>query len=74
MYEMYNFSSKARDWSCSQCNRSYTQLGNLSRHIKYECGKPAYFSCQYCGRKFTQESNLRRHLITQHNKKISSKS
>ncbi|XP_029362190.1 zinc finger protein Eos isoform X2 [Echeneis naucrates] len=55
-----------RPFQCNQCGASFTQKGNLLRHIKLHSvssptvGKP--FKCSYCSRSYKQQSTLEEHL------------
>lgn len=54
-------------WVCPNgCGRSYMHKGNLSRHLKFECGVPRKFSCNLCGKKFAQKENFKTHQIMKH--------
>ncbi|PSN32902.1 hypothetical protein C0J52_13322 [Blattella germanica] len=35
-------------FKCIKCDKVYTCKGNLTRHIKFECGKAPQFQCPYC--------------------------
>ncbi|OXU25909.1 hypothetical protein TSAR_011814 [Trichomalopsis sarcophagae] len=58
---------RAANFSCVNCNKSYTAKRSLSRHIKHECGGQKRFHCHLCVAKYTQNTTLRRHLTQRHN-------
>lgn len=64
------FSCSQINYPCKKCGKMYKHRGNLSRHIKFECGNIALFSCEFCGRKFSQHCNLTRHVLSQHEFKM----
>ncbi|CAH1399500.1 unnamed protein product [Nezara viridula] len=54
---------KRRRYTCSTCQRTYSNRQNLNRHVKYECGKPPSFKCQFCHKGFTQNHALKVHVF-----------
>ncbi|XP_049957671.1 longitudinals lacking protein, isoforms N/O/W/X/Y-like [Schistocerca serialis cubense] len=38
-------------WRCFVCYKTYKLQSSLTRHMKYECGKPQRFQCPYCNKK-----------------------
>lgn len=65
----YNWTSSRRpswqqgSFGCSKCGKSYTTLGNLSRHDKYECGKAPGFLCAHCSYTTYYMFNMQRHQV-----------
>ena len=51
---------------CSKCDVTFSQKGNLERHIRtiHECEK--HFVCQICNERFSLKGNLKRHVSTVH--------
>ncbi|XKL69561.1 hypothetical protein PGB90_007330 [Kerria lacca] len=37
------------------CGRKYKYKGNLSQHLKNECGKEKQFECEFCNKRFTHK-------------------
>ena len=54
---------KLKSYVCDQCKKSFTQEGNLKRHVNAIHLKP--YECQQCKNSFTDERNME-----QHSKKI----
>ena len=48
---------------CNSCDKSYSSLGNLRRHQKYECNVAPKFFCSYCNAKFKHNFKLKRHKM-----------
>ncbi|XP_033208629.1 histone-lysine N-methyltransferase MECOM-like [Belonocnema kinseyi] len=55
-------------YKCEKCGRSYTQEGNLGRHLKFECGVTPQFRCNFCDRRFKRNAHLQRHVAQVHQK------
>lgn len=51
---------------CTTCGKSYTSLGNLNKHCKFECRKENTFLCVMCKRKYIRKDHLERHLMIAH--------
>ncbi len=52
------------------CGRKYKYKGNLSQHLKNECGKEKQFECEFCNKRFTHKSTVKKHAYLLHNKII----
>lgn len=52
------------------CGRKYKYKGNLSQHLKNECGKEKQFECEVCNKRFTHKSTVKKHAYLLHNKII----
>ncbi|XP_049841131.1 longitudinals lacking protein, isoforms A/B/D/L-like [Schistocerca gregaria] len=51
---------------CRVCGKVYKYNRNLTKHLKYECGKEPQFCCPYCPARYTQNGTLRKHLEKHH--------
>lgn len=48
------------------CGRQYKYKGNLTAHLKLECGKEKQFKCSYCHKTFAHKSHVKKHTIVIH--------
>lgn len=48
------------------CGRQYKYKGNLTVHLKLECGKEKQFKCEYCEKEFHHKSHLKKHTVIVH--------
>ncbi|XP_071058341.1 zinc finger protein Xfin-like [Pseudochaenichthys georgianus] len=54
-------SAGEKTFDCSSCEKTFTQRGNLNRHIRIHTGvKP--FSCSVCAKSFAQRGHLKCHM------------
>ncbi|XP_054909773.1 zinc finger protein 687b isoform X1 [Poeciliopsis prolifica] len=62
-------SSAVSEWTCPQCQTTFTDNEDYLSHVKMEHGK---FPCRICGGTFSTSSSLRRHerVIHEGNKRI----
>ncbi|XP_075226176.1 uncharacterized protein LOC142327140 isoform X2 [Lycorma delicatula] len=51
---------------CPRCGKRYSLKGNLTRHLRFECGKEPQFQCYVCLRTFTRNDTLTAHLKMLH--------
>ncbi|XP_034249719.1 zinc finger protein 524-like [Thrips palmi] len=57
----------AGSFPCQQCGKTYRWKGNLSQHLRYECGMPPQFKCPYCPYRSKHRSDLKnKHMKTKH--------
>ena len=49
---------------CDICKATFTQRGNLTRHIQAVHDRKQPFSCTKCGRNFAQKVNMLNHKCT----------
>ncbi|XP_066584383.1 longitudinals lacking protein, isoforms A/B/D/L isoform X8 [Prorops nasuta] len=48
------------------CTRSFSCKGNLTRHLKYECGHEPRFKCPYCVYCCKVKTDVRKHILRKH--------
>ncbi|CAH0746853.1 unnamed protein product [Bemisia tabaci] len=63
LLSMKKIGDKKRPFSCTYCDKKFTQSGHLNRHLRTHTGDQP-FSCTYCDKKFTQSGHLYTHLRT----------
>ena len=51
---------------CIQCGKVYMSKGNLTRHLKFECGKEPQFQCPHCPIRTKHKSSLLTHIFCKH--------
>ncbi|XP_056262280.1 zinc finger protein 691 [Pseudoliparis swirei] len=51
-----------KPFSCAQCAKNFSTLGNLKTHQRIHTGERPY-SCSQCGKSFGQAGNLKRHRL-----------
>jgi len=61
---------KDKEFACRTCGKSYSQKGNLQRHIKLECGKTPQFQCSVCCKTFTRKDNMKIHMKMLHERGV----
>ena len=59
-----------KSFCCEKCGRSYTSVGNLKRHKKYECGVEPKFNCPVCQKKFQHRHSVKIHITSAHTKEF----
>uniref|UniRef100_A0AAV2K4K8 C2H2-type domain-containing protein n=1 Tax=Knipowitschia caucasica TaxID=637954 RepID=A0AAV2K4K8_KNICA len=62
-------SANQTEWTCPQCQTTFTDHNDFLSHVKMEHGK---FPCRICGGSFSTSSSLRRHerVIHEGNKRV----
>lgn len=56
----------ANAFQCTQCGKVYMSKGNLTRHLKFECGKEPQFQCPHCPVRTKHKSSLLTHIHCKH--------
>jgi uncharacterized C2H2 Zn-finger protein len=55
-------------FACPNCQKSYSQLKNMRRHVKLECGQEPQFPCPVCQARFKRNNQLQQHIAKRHKK------
>lgn len=59
-----NYHTREKQFTCHVCAQVFSNIGNMSRHIKIvHCGIKAY-NCTYCDRSFGKAETLKHHVMT----------
>eukprot|EP00475_Leptophrys_vorax_P018354 TRINITY_DN2506_c0_g1_i1.p1 TRINITY_DN2506_c0_g1~~TRINITY_DN2506_c0_g1_i1.p1 ORF type:complete len:377 (-),score=65.83 TRINITY_DN2506_c0_g1_i1:70-1200(-) len=57
-------SSPKQEYSCPICQKAFSVLSNMRRHIKHIHENLKQHCCEVCGKSFTQKTNMKRHMKT----------
>jgi uncharacterized Zn-finger protein len=63
MNENAIISVKNKNYSCTECEKSFVYKYDLTRHMHLHTGEKLY-SCNQCDKKFSQNSHLKQHIRT----------
>ncbi|XP_011882478.1 PREDICTED: zinc finger protein ZFMSA12A-like [Vollenhovia emeryi] len=55
-----------RRYLCPQCGNSYKYLGDMKKHMRFQCGQEPKFECPYCHKRSKVSSNMYAHVRTMH--------
>ena len=53
-------------YKCKQCEKTFTDSGNLKRHVKAVHEGTKDYKCDYCGKSFSEPGKLKRHVKAVH--------
>lgn len=55
-----------RRYLCPKCGNSYKYLGDMKKHMRFQCGQEPKFECPYCRKRSKVSSNMYAHVRTMH--------
>lgn len=55
-----------RRFQCPKCNNSYKYLGDMKKHLRFQCGQEPKFQCPYCRKRAKVSSNMYSHVRSMH--------
>jgi len=58
-----------RRYLCPKCGNSYKYLGDMKKHMRFQCGQEPKFECPYCRKRSKVSSNMYAHVRTMHSDK-----
>ena len=61
LFQMADANQTVRIYKCDICQKEFSKINCLKRHIRYNHGKDGGEKCQFCSREFPNMSNCKRH-------------
>ena len=55
-----------RRYLCPKCSNSYKYLGDMKKHLRFQCGQEPRFECPYCQKRTKVSSNMYAHVRAMH--------
>ncbi|KYN32053.1 Zinc finger protein Xfin [Trachymyrmex septentrionalis] len=55
-----------RRYLCPKCSKSYKYLGDMKKHLRFQCGQEPRFECPYCQKRTKVSSNMYAHVRAMH--------
>ncbi|XP_012225980.1 longitudinals lacking protein, isoforms A/B/D/L isoform X5 [Linepithema humile] len=55
-----------RRFRCPKCGNSYKYLGDMKKHVRFQCGQEPKFECPYCRKRAKVSSNMYAHVRSMH--------
>ena len=65
-YCHWDIHKKTKDCTCKFCEKSFTQKGNLKRHVNSIHKERKDYMCKFCGKAFSQNNNMKSHINKSH--------
>lgn len=56
-------------YPCPECDKTFTQVGNMRRHLQLHYGKKPW-TCQFCGKMFSRKSHVQVHMLSLHKTEV----
>lgn len=53
-------------YQCPKCGNKYKYLGDMKKHLRFQCGKEPKFQCPYCRKRTKVSSNMYAHVRSMH--------
>ena len=63
---MHLIADSGNKFRCMRCDKVYMSKGNLTRHLKFECGVKPQFQCIHCPIRTKHKSSLLSHMSSKH--------
>ncbi|XP_050455542.1 longitudinals lacking protein, isoforms F/I/K/T-like isoform X8 [Cataglyphis hispanica] len=55
-----------RRYQCPKCGNRYKYLGDMKKHVRFQCGQEPKFQCPYCRKRAKVSSNMYAHVRSIH--------
>ncbi|KAG7205689.1 hypothetical protein KM043_007638 [Ampulex compressa] len=55
-----------RRFKCPKCGNGYKYLGDMKKHLRFQCGQEPNFECPYCHKRAKVSSNMYAHVRSVH--------
>ncbi|XP_032662667.1 longitudinals lacking protein, isoforms F/I/K/T-like isoform X6 [Odontomachus brunneus] len=65
--QLHQRDNSQRRFRCPKCSNSYKYLGDMKKHVRFQCGQEPKFQCPYCRKRAKVSSNMYAHVRSMHN-------
>ncbi|XP_029161823.1 longitudinals lacking protein, isoforms A/B/D/L isoform X4 [Nylanderia fulva] len=55
-----------RRYQCPKCGNRYKYVGDMKKHLRFQCGQEPKFECPYCRKRSKVSSNMYAHVRSMH--------
>lgn len=55
-----------RRYQCPKCGNKYKYVGDMKKHLRFQCGQEPKFQCPYCRKRAKVSSNMYAHVRSMH--------